>query len=134
MHRRPHDMSFRDVGILANTDKVNAHEYDTLYEKYLQPLRHNPVRLLEIGLGCNMNYGPGHSLSLWTHYFTNKNSSVSFVEFDGVCANKHRATIEEMGRGKLYVGDQAEDTFLDSIVAAETDSPFDIIIDDGAAR
>ena len=131
-HQRSRETSFKDVGIMANTDKVRDHEYHNLYEKYLQPLRHRPVRLLEIGLGCDMLYGPGHSLALWTHYFTHKNSSVSFVEYDAKCAEKYRSIIQAVGHGSLYVGDQAEDAFLQSIVAAETLSPFDIIIDDGA--
>ena len=132
VHQHPHEMSFRDLGIMLDTDKVTAHNYHNLYEKYLQPLRHRPIRLLEIGLGCDMAYGPGHSLALWTQFFSHKNSSISFVEFDRVCAEKYRSKIEAKGRGKVYVGDQAEDAFLQSIVAAETASPFDIIIDDGA--
>ena len=119
---------------MVDTDKVKTHEYHIVYEKYLQPLRHSPVRLLEIGLGCDMTYGPGHSLELWTQFFSHKNSSVSFVEFDSVCGEKYRSTIEGKGRGKLYVGDQAEDAFLNSIVAAEIGSLFDVIVDDGAVE
>lgn len=56
--------SFRDVGVAANTDKVIGHNYAPMYEKYLEPVRHSRLRLLEIGLGCKMAYGPGHSLQV----------------------------------------------------------------------
>ena len=91
-HRVPGEMTFCDVGMLAKTDKIAGREYQTLYEKYLQPLRHTPVRLLEIGLGCNMAYGPGHPVALWTQCLSHKKSSVSFVEFYKDCAERHRAT------------------------------------------
>lgn len=30
-----------------------------MYEKYLSSYRDTPLKMLEIGLGCDMNYGPG---------------------------------------------------------------------------
>ena len=64
--------SFASIGNKHGTDKtsaaayrdvtVGAHAYQFLYSKYLGPLRHDKLQLLEIGLGCNMNYGPGKSL------------------------------------------------------------------------
>ena len=46
------------------TDKVTSHQYQTLYEKYLEPIKDHSLRLLEVGLGCGMSYGPGVSLQV----------------------------------------------------------------------
>ena len=53
--------SFHAIGTAAQTDKAGYHE---LYEWYLGPRRHHAIRLLEIGLGCTMPYGPGASLQV----------------------------------------------------------------------
>ena len=55
--------SFHAIGAAVQTDKV-VHGYHELYEFYLGPRRHLPLRLLEVGLGCNMPYGPGASLQV----------------------------------------------------------------------
>lgn len=46
--------SFVDVALKHGTDKVTTHSYQHMYDKYLSPLQSRPVKLLEIGLGCNM--------------------------------------------------------------------------------
>ena len=44
------------------SDKFNDHNYDMMYGMFLMPLRFIPSpKIMEIGLGCNMNYGPGAS-------------------------------------------------------------------------
>ena len=69
---------------------MDSHHYETLYAKYLQPIAGEKLRLLEgggpltcrirlyvraktsntffalhaVGLGCDMAYGPGHSLKV----------------------------------------------------------------------
>lgn len=55
---------------------------------------------------------------------------MSFVEFDTACGEKFRNQIEDRGE-KLYLGDQANSTFLRSIVQDHSTEGFDIIIDDG---
>ncbi len=55
------DNDFLTIASLAGTDKVTTHSYHMLYQKYLEPIRHRPLKLLEIGLGCDMNYAPGAS-------------------------------------------------------------------------
>jgi hypothetical protein len=37
---------------------VTDHSYHNLYEKYLPAYRDKKVKMLEIGLGCGMSYGP----------------------------------------------------------------------------
>ena len=48
------------------TDKVTYHKYQQMYGLFLIPLlqqtRHfnTTIKFLEIGLGCDQNYGPGN--------------------------------------------------------------------------
>ena len=62
------------------------------------------------------------------------NSEISFVEYNADCAEKYRDTIERKAHGKLYVGDQADVTFLKSIVDDQAGKQFDVIIDDGTPK
>lgn len=39
--------AFHAIGMKVETDKVNSHHYDTLYDKYLQPISGEKLRLLE---------------------------------------------------------------------------------------
>lgn len=57
---------FAQAGLDAGTDKV-WHGYQHVYGKYLHASRmaQRPFKLLEIGLGCTMAYGPGASVRLW---------------------------------------------------------------------
>ena len=41
------------------TDKVTAHTYEFMYDKYLGMRRMQRLKLLEIGLGCDMIYDQG---------------------------------------------------------------------------
>jgi len=50
----PSELSFYEVGKLHDTDKVTTHSYQNMYEKYLPDLRHKKIKMLEIGLGCDM--------------------------------------------------------------------------------
>lgn len=51
----------------SGTDKVTAHHYEHLYSKHFEMSgkRFLPLKVLEIGLGCDMTYGPGRSASVW---------------------------------------------------------------------
>lgn len=55
---------FHHLALRINTDKVTGHQYHHLYEKYLGSRTDESLRLLEVGLGCGMPYGPGHSLQV----------------------------------------------------------------------
>lgn len=57
----------------TGTDKITSHNYETMYGRLfeLPPGRRNIRKMLEIGLGCNMNYGPGASAHIWRDYFPN---------------------------------------------------------------
>ena len=46
--------SFEQIALKYGTDKVTSHSYQHMYDKYLAPVRASPLKMLEIGLGCNM--------------------------------------------------------------------------------
>ena len=51
----------------AVSDKFSEGGYQLMYGIFLAPLRMRtyPVKLLEIGLGCDVSYGPGASALFW---------------------------------------------------------------------
>ncbi|EIE27695.1 hypothetical protein COCSUDRAFT_64337 [Coccomyxa subellipsoidea C-169] len=70
---------------------------------------------------------------LWRRYLTN--TKVSYVENNADCAAKHRAEIESVAKGKIYVGDQEDVSVLSEIVEdAKQFSGYDIIVDDGGHK
>lgn len=46
--------SFHDIALKHGTDKVTVHQFWYLYDKYLPAVRDRKIKMLEIGLGCNM--------------------------------------------------------------------------------
>jgi hypothetical protein len=117
-------------GVAAGTDKMSSkggsdHSYQYMYGKYLFPARYRPEKLLEIGLGCDMGYGPGKSMELWMEVLP----KVTYysIEFDAACAEKFRSTLGD----RLFIGDQSDVAFLQRVKAG-IPTPVDIIIDDGS--
>ncbi|KAB5511552.1 S-adenosyl-L-methionine-dependent methyltransferase [Coniochaeta sp. 2T2.1] len=117
--------SFKDIALKHGTDKVTDHHYWYMYEKYLEPLREKRVKMLEIGLGCDMSYGPGKSYYTWLEFFPNVD--LYYIEYDAACAEKWK---HKTDRATIFVGDQADRTFLRKFIE-ESGGNFDIIIDDG---
>ena len=110
------------------TDKVTSHSYHLMYGNLLSRLAYVPIKMLEIGLGCNMQYGAGASVNLWKSYL-HKDSSIWMAEVDAACVEKQRTHASMKGINVL-VGDQSdEDTLHGWIKQAGTD--FDVIVDDG---
>ena len=68
-------MSFSAIDAKSVTDKVSTHTYQVMYGMFILPLVHGhrdssrKIRLLEIGMGCDMFYGPGKSLAIWREMF-----------------------------------------------------------------
>ncbi|EFN54136.1 hypothetical protein CHLNCDRAFT_135522 [Chlorella variabilis] len=104
--------AFLDFAQWSGTDKVTDHAYHYAYTRYLSHVRFTDLRMLEIGLGCDMGYGPGASLKLW-HAFL-PCAKISFVEYDRECAVKWKDSVKKEAGGKLYIGN------------------FDMIVDDGS--
>ena len=85
--------------------------------------------MLEIGLGCDMNYGPGASYYTWLEYFPHVD--LYYIEYDAACAD---AWANKTTGATIFSGDQADVAFLDRFIAETTFNGkglFDIIIDDG---
>ena len=126
--KEDHLKTFLEIALETGTDKVTTHAYHHAYEKYLPALRNSPIRFVEIGLGCDMNYGPGKSLDLWDRYFTHKDAHIFYLEYNAPCAEKWKVL---RARVSVDVGGQADVEVLKSFVKKHDGGHFDVIIDDG---
>ncbi|RMY68050.1 hypothetical protein D0863_07383 [Hortaea werneckii] len=117
--------SFYSIALSHGTDKVTKHHYHHMYQKYLDPVRATRLKLLEIGLGCDMSYGPGASYYTWLEYLPNVD--LYYIEYDAACAAKWAANTTA---ATIFSGDQANVEFLQRFMR-EAGTDFDVIIDDG---
>ena len=110
-------------------DKVTRHSYQTMYGKFLMPYyhQHPNMKMLEIGLGCNMKYGAGASVSLYKTLFPQ--AQLWEAEYVKECVEEHRNSLEKAGIN-LLTGDQGDYATLDSWIA-QSGGNFDVVIDDG---
>lgn len=125
-------VSLDDLANLYSTDKGTLypngtrHGYAPLYDKLLTKWRHDPIRMLEIGI-C-MEYSPGgHSVYMWTDYFT----KASIYTFDIVDMSQHPAIIG-CDRCKFYRGDQGKREDFQNMYSEYGNLEFDFIIEDGS--
>jgi hypothetical protein len=118
--------TIHQLGVKHNTDKTTEHVYDAMYDFWLAPLRCKPVKVLEIGLGCNMGYGPGHSYHMWLDYFPFV--ELHFLEYDASCVATHQSRLTG---ATIHVGDQTDINVLKKLLRTSGGN-FDVIIDDGA--
>jgi len=111
------------------TDKVTTHSYQLMYGMHLMPLvqAKEKTKLMEIGLGCDMAYGPGASVALWKTLFPHVD--LWEAEFDAACVNRLQAEGRLDGIN-VVTGDQGNRTTLQRWVQ-ETGGHFDVVIDDG---
>lgn len=114
------------------SDKIgntSEHRYHNMYGQFLLPFAANKphFKFLEIGLGCNMNYGPGASVVLWKTFFPQ--AELWEAEYVKECVDKAVKNKQVEGIN-LLVGDQADYNVLDSWIE-KSGGEFDIIIDDG---
>jgi len=117
-----------EVAATTPTDKITAHAYDVAYERYLAPfLNKGSIKLLEIGLGCDMAYGPGASLKVWLEYFKDIKLNLHFMEYNRACAEKWQPQYPHV---KFHIGDQASFVDLQKVID-DSGGDFDVIIDDG---
>ena len=131
--------SFKSVACSedAVTDKVTGpstiggHMYHYMYAIFLMPLRYQEnAKMLEIGLGCGMNYGAGASAKLWRTVLPN----VELWEADvnEACLKHHAGSLRELGVNTLH-GDQSSNDTLKNWLT-KSGGGFDAIIDDGSHR
>lgn len=122
------------------SDKFDGvtHTYYTMYGIFLDGyIRHrhsigSSVKMLEIGLGCDMIYGPGISARTWRHLYPNPTKmEIWFAEYDADCVNKPSVQDELKSLHiQAVTGDQGNITTLHDWVDI-TGGMFDIVIDDG---
>jgi hypothetical protein len=112
------------------TDKITTHSYQTMYGTFLLPFyAHKPnMKMMEIGLGCDMGYGPGASVALWKKLFPK--ADLWEAEYDRKCVDKSRAKGQLDGTSTV-VGDQSDIPTLERWVEETKGADFDVVIDDG---
>jgi len=112
------------------TDKVTAHHYEVMYDKYftVDVQKRKGLRFLEIGLGCDMRYGPGASATLWPKLFPG--ASIWLAEYDAKCVDRYwNSTL----LWRPLKGDQADPDTLKKWID-DSGGNFDYIIDDGGHK
>lgn len=123
-----------DKGTSGPSSRWDVHNYTDIYEAYLHPYRHEPIALLEIGLGVTRtrwkshivhgrNAGGGASPKTWYDYF-------SRARIFGIDVNA--CAYLDNDRIMTYVADQGNPAELDAFMQAAGHPQFDVIIDDGS--
>lgn len=125
---------FAALATVAGTDKVNGfHNYTLLYHRHLDAFpKEQPGMMLEIGLGCTMNYGAGASARIWPKLYPNM--TIHFVELNRECVDKWMPKMRELGVSKVHVGSQADPTVLAQVAreAEATPGGLRLVVDDGS--
>ena len=125
-----------DKGLVGPSTKWSANNYVDVYEAMFRPIRLEPLRLLEIGIGVRgagwdakivhgANSEGGASLKMWAEYFPN-------AQIYGLDIND--ASHLDSDRIRTFHVDQSERSELRKILAELGDIRFDIVIDDGSHR
>ena len=99
------------------TDKYD-HGYTVIYQAIFEPIRHQKLRILEIGVGggAHVKFG-GNSLKMWAKFFT-KSEILGIDIYDKSFLNYRRI--------QTFQGNQSDVKFLSQF------SDIDIVIDDGS--
>jgi 8-demethyl-8-(2-methoxy-alpha-L-rhamnosyl)tetracenomycin-C 3'-O-methyltransferase len=105
-------VSLHDIGMRHGTDKAWCHGYTHRYAPLFEPLRDQPIRLLELGVK------DGASLRMWREYFPN--ASIFGLDINPVV----------VPNCTVFVGDQADPLVIGN--AGDNCGPFDVIIDDAS--
>lgn len=116
-------VSLDELAARYGSDKWGAlHFYTPHYEHHFGPLRHDPVRILEIGIGgYDSESLGGESLYMWQRFFPRGLvHGLDIFAKPGVTGPRIR-TVR---------GDQNDPDFLREL--GETAGPFDIVVDDGS--
>lgn len=101
----------------TGTDKNTTHSYLAAYERVFEPKRHDPVRLVEIGVFT------GGSLRAWADYFDHPDS-----EIIGLDINPHLVKFDlSTPKIKTMVLDATNREAVNRLEGA-----FDFVIDDGS--
>lgn len=125
----PVGSSFLQVDTKALHRRHRATARNQMIGRYFAKSQAGEGNFLEIGLGCNMNYGPGKSAVLWKKYFPKMR--VAFLEYNGECVKRWQSTMDSMNIS-VYVGDQEQVSTNELVASKAGDSGYEIVVDDGA--
>eukprot|EP00667_Euglena_gracilis_P005045 EG_transcript_5078 len=110
------------------TDKVDGHFYHLMYGVFLGPVRSMaPFKFFEIGLGCNMEYGPGASARLWRRFLAE--AELWEADVDEKCIASHAQRLQEARIHALH-GNQANPDDLRRWIQSSA-GQFNAVVDDG---
>jgi len=124
----PVGSSFLEVGKKAlHGQRTSAR--NRMMTRYLAESLPGEGNFLEIGLGCNMQYGPGKSAVLWKKYFPKMH--VAFLEYNGACVKRWSSTMDSLNIS-VYVGNQEYASTNEMVASKAGDSGYKIVVDDGA--
>ncbi len=119
-----HDTDTLADWLSSRRTKWNARDYAARYERYFAPLRDQPIKVLEIGIGgYDHPASGGESLRAWKRYFPK-------AQIFGIDIADKRAIDED--RIRTFQGSQDDPMFLNNVIA-DIGRP-DIVIDDGSHR
>jgi len=124
----PDANSFVEVGKQALHQQRESAR-DRMMARYLVKSQAGEGNFLEIGLGCNMQYGPGKSAVLWKKYFPKMH--VAFLEYNGECVKRWSSKMQSLNIS-VYVGNQEEVSTNKYVASKAGDSGYEIVVDDGA--
>jgi demethylmacrocin O-methyltransferase len=115
-----------EIAIHRGTDKASihptgAHDYARHYDEVFSPLRKDPLKILEIGVGG------GESIMTWLDYFPN--ATVFGVDINSN-TNQWNSPDEDIVRYRFVQGDQSSAAFWETFLQNHH-GDWDIIIDDG---
>lgn len=114
------------------SDKFTSHSYQIMYGQFITQLRdRGNIKMLEIGLGCDMNYSPGASAKLWRLLLPN--AELWMAEYNATCVMKMKGKKQLPAGVNVLVGDQGNPAVLESWIK-ESGGLFDVVIDDGGHR
>ena len=94
--------------------------YFEIYQHTFAPIRHKPVRILEIGVH------QGSSLKMWRTYFDHPETQVVGIDIEPNC----RSNDAPASGIHVRIGDQTDADFLKQVISEF--GKFDLIIDDGS--
>lgn len=120
-----------EIGINFQTDKAsqfsrtwaNPHDYLRHLERFFEPLRDKPIKLLEIGVGG------GESIRTWLEYFPD--AKVFGVDINHSTNEWNTRDSGVNPRYAFILGDQSNAVFWKSFIKTHG-GEWDVVIDDGS--
>tara|TARA_B100001250_G_scaffold339302_1_gene306626 strand:- start:443 stop:1255 length:813 start_codon:yes stop_codon:yes gene_type:complete len=108
----------KSISSIYKTDKLE-HGYIEIYESYFSKIRHDKLKILEIGIA------DGKSLLTWSDYF--ENSQIIGIDIHNINIVEKKLDRKNI---EIHQGSQSDKNFINEIIKKYSD--FDIIIDDGS--